>query len=96
MLAPLAGIAPNLLRAMFDLCRQDKLFEARAAQEEIASLRQLLKAGGAASLKAALAARGRDCGIPRPPLQALDAAEAAALTRGLDAIAALRDEPRGW
>jgi 4-hydroxy-tetrahydrodipicolinate synthase len=96
MLAPLAGIAPNLLRRMFDLCRQDKLFEARAAQEDIASLRQVLKAGGVASLKAALAARGRDCGIPRPPLQALDTAGAAALTRELDPIAALGDEPRGW
>jgi 4-hydroxy-tetrahydrodipicolinate synthase len=96
MLAPLAGIAPNLLRRMFDLCREDKLFEARATQEEIASLRQLLKAGGVGSLKAALAARGRDCGVPRPPLQALDPAEAAALARALDAMAALREEPRGW
>ena len=74
MFAPLAGIAPNLLRRMYELCRADKLFEARAAQEDIASLRQLTKAGGVASLKAALAARGRDCGAPRPPLQALDPA----------------------
>jgi 4-hydroxy-tetrahydrodipicolinate synthase len=96
MFAPLAGIAPALLRALFALCRDDKLFEARAAQEEIASLRTLLKAGGVASLKAALAARGRDCGVPRPPLQALDARTADALARDLDAIAALRDEPRGW
>jgi 4-hydroxy-tetrahydrodipicolinate synthase len=96
MFAPLAGIAPRLLRRLFELCRDDKLFEARAAQEEIASLRQLLKAGGVASLKAALAARGRDCGAPRPPLQALDTHAADALVRDLDAIAALRDEPRGW
>ena len=96
MFAPLAGIAPNLLRRMFELCRADKLFEARAAQEDVASLRQLTKAGGVASLKAALAARGRDCGAPRPPLQALDPAAAATLARDLDAIAALRDEPRGW
>jgi 4-hydroxy-tetrahydrodipicolinate synthase len=96
MFAPLAGIAPNLLRRLFELCRDDKLLEARAAQEEIGSLRQLTKAGGVASLKAALAARGRDCGAPRPPLQALDPAAAAALARDLDAIAALRDEPRGW
>src|SRR6202011_1721100 len=50
MLAPLAGIAPALLRRLFELCRDDKLFEARAAQEEIAGLRALLKAGGVASL----------------------------------------------
>jgi 4-hydroxy-tetrahydrodipicolinate synthase len=96
MFAPLAGIAPSLLRALFQLCRDDQLFEARAAQEEVASLRQLLKAGGVASLKAALAARGRDCGAPRPPLQALDAGAAQALVREIDLIAALRDEPRGW
>jgi 4-hydroxy-tetrahydrodipicolinate synthase len=96
MFAPLAGIAPRLLRTLFTLCRDDKLFEARAAQEDVAALRQLLKAGGVASLKAALAARGRDCGAPRPPLQALDARAAEALKRELDAIAALREEPRGW
>jgi 4-hydroxy-tetrahydrodipicolinate synthase len=96
MFAPLAGIAPRLLRTLFTLCRDDKLFEARAAQEDVAALRQLLKAGGVASLKAALAARGRDCGAPRPPLQAPDARTAEALKRELDAIAALREEPRGW
>jgi 4-hydroxy-tetrahydrodipicolinate synthase len=96
MFAPLAGIAPGLMRALYELCRDDKLFEARAAQEEVASLRHFLKAGGVASLKSALAARGRDCGVPRPPLQALDQGAAEALVRDLDSIAALRDEPRGW
>jgi len=96
MFAPLAGVAPRLLRTLFTRCRDDKLFEARAAQEDVAALRQLLKAGGVASLKAALAARGRDCGAPRPPLRALDAGAAAALRHDLDSIAALRDEPRGW
>jgi 4-hydroxy-tetrahydrodipicolinate synthase len=96
MFAPLAGVAPRLLRTLFELCRDDKLFEARAAQEEVATLRTLLKTGGVASLKAALAARGRDCGTPRPPLQALDARAADALAHELDTIAALRDEPRGW
>jgi 4-hydroxy-tetrahydrodipicolinate synthase len=96
MFAPLAGIAPRLLRTLYELCRDDRLFEARAAQEEVAALRALLKAGGVASLKAALAAYGRDCGVPRPPLQALDARAAEALKHGLESIAALRDEPRGW
>jgi 4-hydroxy-tetrahydrodipicolinate synthase len=94
--APLAAIAPRLTRALFDLCRGQKLFEARAAQEEMAGLHQLLKASGAVGLKAALAARDRDCGEPRPPLQGLDAAAKVALVRALEADAALRDEPRGW
>ncbi|HEY6256029.1 MAG TPA: dihydrodipicolinate synthase family protein [Xanthobacteraceae bacterium] len=96
MFAPLAAIAPARVRLLFELCRDGKLFEARAVQEEIAGLRQRLKAGGAASLKAALAARGRDCGNPRPPLQALDASATAALARDLGAMPALQHEPRGW
>jgi 4-hydroxy-tetrahydrodipicolinate synthase len=96
MFAPLAGIAPRLVRALYDLCRQDKLFEARATQEQIAALRQAVKPGGVASLKAAMRAMGRDCGEPRPPNIALDAVAYQKLVGELDAIAALRGEPRGW
>jgi 4-hydroxy-tetrahydrodipicolinate synthase len=96
MFAPLAGIAPRLVRALYDLCRQDKLFEARAPQEQIAALRQAVKLGGVASLKAAMRAMGRDCGEPRPPNLALDAVAYQKLVGELDAIAALRAEPRGW
>jgi 4-hydroxy-tetrahydrodipicolinate synthase len=96
MFAPLAGIAPKLVRELFALCRDQKLFEARKVQEQIAALRQALKPGGIASLKAAMAAMGRDCGAPRPPLLALDAAAYQKLVGGLDAIAELRAEPRGW
>jgi 4-hydroxy-tetrahydrodipicolinate synthase len=96
MFAPLAGIAPRLVRALYDLCRQDKLFEARAPQEQIAALRQAVKPGGVASLKAAMRAMGRDCGEPRPPNLALDAVAYQKLVGELDAIAALRAEPRGW
>ncbi|HEX4554904.1 MAG TPA: dihydrodipicolinate synthase family protein [Xanthobacteraceae bacterium] len=94
MLAPLAGVAPKLTRRLYDACRAGKLFEARAAQEEVAALRQAMKPGGAPELKAALRHMGRDCGDPRPPLLALDAGAAKALAdtlgRGLAA------EPRGW
>jgi 4-hydroxy-tetrahydrodipicolinate synthase len=96
MFAPLAGIAPTLVRELFALCRDQKLFEARKAQEQIAALRQAMKPHGIASLKAALAAMGRDCGEPRPPLLPLDAPAYQKVVGGLDAIAALRAEPRGW
>ena len=74
MFAPLAGIAPRLVRALYDLCRQDKLFEARAPQEQIAALRQAVKPGGVASLKAAHARDGprlrraaaADCSLSTP------------------------------
>jgi 4-hydroxy-tetrahydrodipicolinate synthase len=96
MFAPLAGAAPKLARNLYELCRDQKLFEARAVQEQMAALRQALKAGGIASLKAAMRAMGRDCGEPRPPLLPLDAAAYQKLVGELDAITALRAEPRGW
>jgi 4-hydroxy-tetrahydrodipicolinate synthase len=94
LFAPLAAIAPRLIRQLFDACRDEKLFEARAAQEAVAALRQAMKPGGAPQLKAALRAMGRDCGDPRPPLLALDAAGAKALADAL--VGMLAAEPRGW
>ncbi len=96
MFSSLAGVAPKLVAQLYDLCRQDALFEARPVQEEIAELRQLLKPGGVASLKAAMRLMGRDCGDPRPPLPPLDTAAEKTLTSQLSALPALRAEPRGW
>jgi dihydrodipicolinate synthase/N-acetylneuraminate lyase len=78
------------------MCRDQKLFEARRAQEELAALRQALKPSGVAGIKAAMRAMGRDCGEPRPPLLPLDAAAYQKLVGELDAIRAMREEPKGW
>lgn len=94
--APLAAIAPRLVRGLYDLTRKDQLFEARKPQEELAALRQLVKKGGAAAVKGALRAMGRDCGDPRPPLQALGEVDYATLAEALGALSSLRAEPRGW
>ena len=94
--APLAAIAPRQVRSLYDLCRKDRLFEARQVQEEVAALRQLVKKAGAASLKAALRAMGRDCGEVRPPLLPVGEVEYGALAERLGGLAALRAEPRGW
>ncbi len=96
MFSGLAAIAPKLVRRLYNLCRVQDYFAARAPQEEIATLRQLLKSGGVASLKAALRVMERDCGEPRSPLLALDATASAQLATGLAALPALRAEPRGW
>jgi dihydrodipicolinate synthase/N-acetylneuraminate lyase len=96
MFAPLAGVAPTLVRTLSDLCRDQKLFEVRAAQEAIAALRQAVKPGGVAAIKAAMRAMGRDCGEPRAPVLPLDAVAYQKLVGELDAIAALRAEPRDW
>ncbi|HXF66621.1 MAG TPA: dihydrodipicolinate synthase family protein [Burkholderiales bacterium] len=94
--APLAGIAPRLVRRLYERCREERYHEARADQSAVAALRKLMKPHGVAGLKSAARALGRDCGDPRPPLRALGEAEHAGLAQSLDAMAALREEPRGW
>jgi 4-hydroxy-tetrahydrodipicolinate synthase len=96
MFSALAAIAPRLMRQMFDLCRSQKLFEARAVQEEAAALRQIVKPGGVAALKAAVRAMGRDCGNPRPPLLPLDASAERKLAAEIAALPTMAAEPRGW
>jgi dihydrodipicolinate synthase/N-acetylneuraminate lyase len=92
LFSSLAGVAPKLVRQLFDGCRNDHLVETRSAQEAAAALRQYLKSSG--NLKAALRTMGRDCGVPRPPLQAPDAEATRALAVSLEPM--LRDEPRGF
>ncbi len=96
LFAPLAGVAPNLIRGLFDACGAGKLNDARAAQEQVAALRQVMKPGGAPQLKAALRLMGRDCGDPRPPLLPLEPAAAKTLADALARLPALAAEPRGW
>jgi 4-hydroxy-tetrahydrodipicolinate synthase len=92
LFSPLAGVAPKLVRKLYDSCRKDQLAEARSTQEAVAALRQQLKSSG--NLKAAMRTMGRDCGMPRPPLQTLDAEVARTLAAALEPM--LRDEPRGF
>lgn len=96
MFSALAIIAPTLMQRLFELCRAQKLFEARALQEDAAALRQIVKSGGVAAIKAAARAMGRDCGNPRSPLLPLDAAAEKQLVAAIESIPALSAEPRGW
>jgi 4-hydroxy-tetrahydrodipicolinate synthase len=96
MVSPLAIIAPRLMRRLFDLCRAQKFFEARQPQEHASALRETVKHGGVAALKAAARAMGRDCGHPRAPLIPLGAPAEAALATQVKALPAIADEPQGW
>lgn len=96
MFSALAGIAPALVKRLYDICRKEQYFEARGVQERLAVLRQILKAGGFGALKAALRARGRDCGEPRPPMAALNEGARGELLAQLERFEALEAEPRGW
>ncbi len=94
--APLAGVAPKVVRQLYDVCSKEKYEDGRKAQEAIAALRQAVKKDGVASLKSAMRAMGRDCGGPRPPLKATGEVEQGVIAEKLGALAALRSEPRGW
>ena len=59
-------------------------------------MRQIVKPGGVAALKAAARAMGRDYGNTRPPLLPLDAAAEKNLVADIAALPALAGEPRGW
>lgn len=70
--------------------------QARKAQERMATLHHTLKKAGFAGLKVALSAMGRECGSPRPPVDALGEVEGGALAERLHAMSFLQAEPRGW
>jgi len=93
----LSAIAPRLVRQVYELCRQENYIDARKGQEDLATLRHLLKFPRLETgLKAALRAMGRDCGQPRPPDRPLGEVEYGKIAEALGAMAFLRAEPRGW
>ncbi|HVY58499.1 MAG TPA: dihydrodipicolinate synthase family protein [Xanthobacteraceae bacterium] len=94
--APHAGIAPNLVRRLYERCRQEAYNAARGPQEDFAELRHAVKAAGFTGLKGAMRLMGRDVGAPRAPVPPLKASEYEALAAALNGMAFLQDEPRGW
>lgn len=94
--SPLSGVAPRLVRELYDLCAKQQFTQVRKAQEDIAALHHLLKTAGFAGLKGAMRAMGRDCGQPRPPARALGEIEYGKLAQDIGAMDFLRAEPRGW
>ncbi len=96
LLSPLAGLAPKLIRNLYDLCRAEKFEAARPAQERAAILFRALRAAGIGGLKTGLRAMGRDCGPPRPPLVEPHGAEATALLAELNAAGTMDSGPHGW
>jgi 4-hydroxy-tetrahydrodipicolinate synthase len=101
--SPLSGIAPWLVRALYELCRSEKYMEARGRQEDLSSLHHAVKEAGfsglkdgLAGIKAAMAAMGRGCGVPRPPVRTLDEGRRERLRQQLAGMTFLKNEPQGW
>jgi len=97
MFTSLAAVAPKLIRRLYDVCRTEQYFDARKDQEDVGRLYQAVKrAGRQEALKGAMRVMGRDVGTTRPPLDTLDANRYEKLAAELNAMAFLKDEPRGW
>jgi 4-hydroxy-tetrahydrodipicolinate synthase len=99
----LSGIAPRLVRSLYDLCAEERYVEARSRQEDIAALHHAVTEAGAsrlkdglAGLKEAMAVMGRPCGEPRPPVKALGAEGREKLAQAIAALGLLQGEPQGW
>ncbi|MEK7878036.1 MAG: dihydrodipicolinate synthase family protein, partial [Pseudomonadota bacterium] len=88
--SPLSGIAPKLVREVYELCAKQQFTQARKGQEDIAALHHLVKTAGYAGLKGAMRAMGRDCGQPRPPARALGEIEYGKLAQQIAAMDFLR------
>lgn len=101
--SPLSAIAPGLAKNVYKLCKDRKFIEARGMQENLAELHHLLKEAGEsglkdglAGIKTAMAAMGRECGVPRPPVRPLGEVERGRIAESLSQMAFLKSEPRGW
>ena len=93
----LAAITPKLVKQVYDLCAKQDFIEARAGQEQLGQLRQLVKRPRLETgLKAALRAMGRECGDPRPPSKPLGEVEHGRVSEALAALSFIGAEPRGW
>jgi 4-hydroxy-tetrahydrodipicolinate synthase len=94
--SPLASVAPQLARRIYDLCSKQQFVQARGPQEDMAELHHLVKKGGRAGLKTAMRAMGRACGEPRLPALSLGEPAMSQLAAHLAACPYLSTEPRGW
>ena len=101
--SPLSGIAPKLVRALYEFCSKEQYVEAREMQEQIGALHHAVKSAGEsglkdglAGIKAVLGAMGRECGVPRPPVRPLGEVERGKLMEAIAAMTFLQAEPRGW
>jgi 4-hydroxy-tetrahydrodipicolinate synthase len=92
----LSGVAPRLVRRVYELYSAQKFVDARKPQEQIASLHHLVKTHGLAGLKEALRLMGRNCGQPRPPARSLAVNEQENLAAQWRGLPFLETEPHGW
>jgi len=92
----LGGVAPVLVRRLYDACAAGALEEALQLQHEFSHLYKFLQVPYPATIKAAMGLMGRPVGGTRRPLQNLSAEAVETLAERLREFAILEHEPQGW
>lgn len=90
------GVAPTLVRALYERCRDGDIAGARPLQYRVSRLFQALFVSYPAMIKVAMEELGRPVGPSRKPTDPISEHQRAALVEELKATGMFDDEPQGW
>ena len=90
------GLAPRLVKSLYDACAARDYEQALPLQYKMSHLRSILKAGSPGTVKAAMEIMGRPLGPIRRPLQAVSVERRAQIHAQLEKLGILQTEPHGW
>lgn len=90
------GVAPRLVRKLFERSRANDVTGARPLQYTVSQLFQALFVSYPAMIKVAMELLGRPVGPSRKPVDPITTEQRDELARTLDKIGILADEPHGW
>lgn len=90
------GVAPRLVKALYDACAAGDYKRALPLQYKMSHLRDILKVGSPATVKAAMEIMGRPLGPTRRPLQMVSPERQAHIRTQLEELGILQTEPHGW
>jgi 4-hydroxy-tetrahydrodipicolinate synthase len=91
-----AGVAPNLVKDLYNACDQGQHERALELQDKASQLWQLFKVGYPAPIKAAMEIMGRPVGKTRLPIRPVSEEGKRRLLEELQALGIIDQEPHGW
>ncbi len=90
------GVAPRLVKAVYDACAAKEFERARPLQYKLSRLYYLIRVNYPAGIKAAMEIMGRPVGKTRKPISPLDADAMKRMRTEMEKIGMLAEEPHGW
>ncbi|MGZ8263880.1 MAG: dihydrodipicolinate synthase family protein [Burkholderiales bacterium] len=90
------GVAPRLIKSLYEACLQRDYERALPLQYKVSQLRNVLRAGSPATVKFAMEVMGRPLGPTRRPLPSLSEDRKSQIRGQLKALGILETEPHGW